>query len=154
MAMKNSFKPLFVGAVLFLIVIGLTAARNNTSNSSTATATAQHAGDEIAWLTDLDAALAKSKETGRPVMVDFFATWCPPCKMLDAQTYSDPRVIEASKNWIMVRIDLDKNKALARQYQISSIPTIVLLQPDGKEVNRTAGFIPPGPMLSMLQARS
>jgi thiol:disulfide interchange protein len=152
--MKNSFKPLLVGAALFLIVIGLTAARNNTSNSSSVATTAQHAGDEIAWLTDLDAALAKSKETGRPVMVDFFATWCPPCKMLDAQTYSDSRVIEASKNWIMVRIDVDKNKALARQYQISSIPTIVLLQPDGKEVNRTAGFIPPGPMLSMLQARS
>jgi thiol:disulfide interchange protein DsbD len=153
MAMKNSFKPLLVGAALFLIVIGLTAARNNTSNSTAATA-AQQAGGEIAWLTDLDAALAESKETGRPVMVDFFATWCPPCKMLDAQTYSDSRVIEASKNWIMVRIDVDKNKALARQYQISSIPTIVLLQPDGKEVNRTAGFIPPGPMLSMLQARS
>ena len=153
MAMKNSFKPLLVGAALFLIVIGLTAARNNTSDSSSVTATAQHAGDEIAWLTDLDAALAKSEETGRPVMVDFFATWCPPCKMLDAQTYSDSRVIKASKNWIMVRIDVDKNRALAEQYEISSIPTIVVLQPDGNEVNRTAGFIPPGPMLSKMQAK-
>ena len=154
MATKNSFKPLLIGAALILIVISLAAARNNTPDSSAATTAAQHAGDEIEWLTDLDAALAKSKETGRPVMVDFFATWCPPCKMLDAQTYSDSRVIEASKNWIMVRIDVDKNKALAQQYQISSIPTIVVLQPDGKEVNRTAGFIPPGPMLPKLQAKS
>jgi thiol:disulfide interchange protein len=109
-------------------------------------------GEGIAWLTELEPALAQARETGRPIMVDFFATWCPPCKMLDAQTYSDSRVREASKTWIMVRIDVDRNKTLAQQYQISSIPTIVVLDSTGKETRRTTGFIPAEPMLSLLKS--
>ena len=152
MTMNKSVKPLIIAAALVLLVLGLTAVRH-TPNASAGRTDAHHAEGEIIWLTDLDAALAKSKETGQPVMIDFFATWCPPCKMLDAQTYSDSRVIEASKKWIMVRIDVDQNKALAERYEISSIPTIVVLQPDGKEIDRTAGFIPAAPMLSMLQRK-
>ena len=105
----------------------------------------------INWLTDLSPALAKAKETGRPIMVDFFATWCGPCKMLDAETYSEVRVAAASTNWIMVRIDVDKKQALSSYYAVQSIPTILVLSPEGKELRREVGFIAPGPMLALLQ---
>ena len=84
-------------------------------------------------------------------MIDFFATWCPPCKMLDKETYTDPAVIEETKKWIMVRIDVDRNRSLAQQYRISSIPTLVVVEPDGKESSRTTGFIPPGAMLKFME---
>ena len=113
--------------------------------------TAAANGESIDWMTELEPALAKAKETGKPVMVDFYATWCPPCKMLDAQTYTDAGVIEKSKEWVMVRIDVDQNKELSRQYGIQSIPTIVLIDPNGKEMSRTTGFVEAGTMINMMK---
>ena len=146
--MKQSSTNAFLLAVLIVGVLAIVL----TSKKSTAPeATPIAVGtNEIQWLTSLSPALAKAKETGKPIMIDFFATWCPPCKMLDAQTYTDAKVQDRSKDWIMVRIDVDENKALAREYQIASIPTLVLLNPNGKEVAREMGFIPPAEMLAFM----
>ena len=84
-------------------------------------------------------------------MIDFYADWCGPCKMLDKHTYSDDRVAAASTNWVMVRIDVDKNQGLASYYNVQSIPTIVILDPQGKEVKRETGFIGVGPMLTLME---
>ena len=142
--MERSRRNLIIVAVLlgFLIVLLAIQNRGGTEGGGSG---------QIAWLTELPPALATAKETGKPIMVDFFATWCGPCKMLDKQTYSDDRVAAASTNWLMVRIDVDKNPALAQQYAVSSIPTIVTLGSDGKELQREIGFIGVGPMLTFME---
>ena len=71
--------------------------------------------------------------------------------MLDAETYSDDRVAQASTNLIMVRIDVDQNQLLSGQYRVESIPTIVVLNPEGTEINRAVGFMGVGPMLKMIE---
>ena len=108
-------------------------------------------GGKISWLTELPPALAKAKETGRPIMIDFYADWCGPCKMLDAETYSDDRVAAASTNLVMVRIDVDQNQPLASRYRVESIPTIVVLNSEGTEIERKIGFMSVGPMLTMME---
>ena len=68
------------------------------------------------------------------VLVDFFATWCGPCKMLGPvleKTESDIKVI---------KVDTDEFEDLSREYGVMSIPTLVLLE-NGKEVKRNVGFI-------------
>ena len=70
-----------------------------------------------------------------PVLVDFNATWCGPCKMLA------PILDEVANEDIIkvVSIDVDENEDLAASYGVSSIPCLVLFK-DGKEVNRVVGF--------------
>ncbi len=95
----------------------------------------------IRWHTSLASALKESKRTGKPVFADFYATWCPPCKMLEAQTYPDPKVIAESQKWVMLKIDTDKQTDLAVRYGISSLPTLAVLQSDGKPVAGIGGFL-------------
>ena len=72
------------------------------------------------------------------VLVDFFATWCGPCKMLGPvleDIASDRDSID------IVKVDIDESMNLARQYGIMSVPTLVLFK-DGQVVAQTSGFQP------------
>ncbi len=68
------------------------------------------------------------------VLVDFFATWCGPCKMLS------PILEKAESTIKVIKVDTDEFEDLARKYGVMSIPTLVLLE-DGKEIKRNIGFI-------------
>ncbi len=73
----------------------------------------------------------------KPVLIDFYATWCGPCKILS------PIVEEAAKeneNVKFVKIDIDKTDDIALQYQVMSIPTLVLIQ-NGEEKDRIVGIV-------------
>ena len=105
----------------------------------------------IAWTTDLSSALQQAAQAGKPVMVDFFATWCGPCKMLDAQTYRDPRMVAEATNWVTVKIDVDQNGALAERFRIEAVPTILLRKPDGSMAGRTDGFLSADELLAQMR---
>ena len=113
--MERTTRNLFIAGIglAFLLVV-LAVQKNSELGSSKASA----GGGKISWLTALNPGLAKAKETSRPIMIDFYADWCGPCKMLDKHTYSDDRVAAASTNWVMVRIDVDKNQGLASYYNV------------------------------------
>jgi thioredoxin 1 len=73
-----------------------------------------------------------------PVLVDFYATWCGPCKM---QT---PVLEELSKELTVgkvLKIDIDKNQAAAQAYKIQAVPTLIIFK-HGKEVWRKSGVVP------------
>ena len=80
-----------------------------------------------------------------PVMVDFTAIWCGPCKMLD------PVVTQLSQEWggkvKVVKLDVDDNTNLAVQYGVMGVPTLILFI-DGKPVQRLTGYQPKDRILS------
>jgi thioredoxin 1 len=75
-------------------------------------------------------------ESTTPVLVDFYATWCPPCKML--APILDQMTGEFEGRVKIVKVNVDEETALASAFRIDSVPTLIAFH-DGKMVNRTPG---------------
>jgi thiol:disulfide interchange protein DsbD len=117
----------------------------------------KHAGGAT-WSKYDTQALAVAKAAGKPVVIDFYADWCLPCKELDEKTFSDARVAGELDRFVRIKADLtspdDENTIrLTKQYRIVGVPTLVFLDPSGQEVAaaRWTGFEPPDAFLKRLQ---
>ena len=76
-------------------------------------------------------------QSDKPVLIDFYADWCGPCKMLSPIV---DEVAEENTDIKVVKINVDNAQDLAMKYQVMSIPTLVVIK-DGKEINRSVGLI-------------
>ena len=81
----------------------------------------------------------KSEIESGITVVDFFATWCGPCKMLAPVLEGLAGEMEGKAKFI--KVDIDQSLDLANQFQISSVPTMVIFK-NGEKVNQLVGFLP------------
>ncbi len=89
------------------------------------------------------------------IILDFYADWCIPCKELDAVTFSNNEVINKTKNFTLLKVDMTKSispdvEKLKKQFSIVGVPTILILDSSGKEKKRITGFISPEEFLQIL----
>ena len=92
------------------------------------------------WLTSYKDAIAQSKKTGKPILMDFNATWCGPCHMLEDEVFKKPSFTAEAKNWVLLSVDIDKHPDLAEHYSAESIPLLVAVSPKGKTASRQPGY--------------
>ena len=101
--------------------------------------------ESIIWEPYSDPALANIGDN-RGIIIDFYADWCIPCKELDALTFTDQRVIELSKEFVTLKADMTRSvspevESLRNKFNIVGVPTILILDANGKELNRITGFV-------------
>ena len=93
-----------------------------------------------------DQSLEKARQAAanggkRLVLVDFYTVWCGPCKKLHETTWKDQGVRDwLSKEAVCLKVDAEKDEALAAKYRINAYPTLLLLRPDGAEIDRLVGY--------------
>lgn len=96
--------------------------------------------EQIVWEKDFKKAQALALETSRPLLLDFTAEWCKPCKAMDANFWVLPDVIRATKPFIAVKIDFDKERSLVEKYRVGAIPFVIFTDPLGNLVTYRRGF--------------
>ena len=84
-------------------------------------------------------------ESDKPVLIDFFATWCGPCKMVSPVV---DQIAHERPDIKVCKLDVDKNLDLARTFQVMSVPTLVAMK-NGKMINKIIGAMPKAQILKM-----
>ncbi|NUN69150.1 MAG: protein-disulfide reductase DsbD [Bacteroidetes bacterium] len=109
------------------------------------------------WKPFSEAAYEQSLKANDVMVIDFYADWCIPCKELDALTFSDPSVIDASRRFTMYKADLTRSddpatEALTKRFAIKGVPTILIIDANGAERDRITGFVDAAEFLRRLSA--
>jgi thiol-disulfide isomerase/thioredoxin len=92
------------------------------------------------WLTSLDEAKKIAASSNKKIFVDFMATWCGPCKLLEKNVFTTEKFKKLGLKMVLLRIDVDAQANIAEAYKIEAMPTQMLLSQDGSVLSTTVGY--------------
>ncbi len=108
----------------------------------------------IAWRTSLPSALDLARTQRKLVLVEFSASWCPPCVAMKHEVWPDAKVVTAvNAAFVPVKVDIDSDSTLSDRYDVPAIPAVLILDASGKVVRRHDGYLPLDGMLQFLASR-
>lgn len=146
-------KPTALAALLAACLAGASIPAAAASPAPAAT----HAAG-VAWLfasndTDVDAAFARAGREGKPLLLYWGATWCPPCNHLKATLFPRQDFVARSRAFVPVYVDGDKPGAqkVASRFKVSGYPTMVLFDPKGAELTRLPGEADAPQVMALLE---
>jgi thiol:disulfide interchange protein DsbD len=91
----------------------------------------------IKWIPYDQALISRAAKEGKPMILDFYADWCGPCRVMEKKVFKDPEVLELSRGLTAMRLDLTRrhpNQAeILKRYRVSGVPTVIFLNREGEE---------------------
>jgi thioredoxin-related protein len=100
-----------------------------------------------------EAGMARSRFEKKKAFIYFHAEWCTYCADMDRKTFTNPEVVAMlNRNFIPIRVDSDREKAVASLYRVKGLPDIWFLAETGEVIGHRPGFIPPDQMMKALNA--
>ncbi len=93
------------------------------------------------WVYVYQDGIEQAKKESKPVLIDFYADWCNPCRMMDARVYTDPRVVKAMQEFVCIKIDVVREEKIAFAYRIQSIPRTIVLNIFQENIGDRIGFL-------------
>lgn len=140
---------IFLAAALFRLVTAVTEKKPGAEK-----------GGLIRWMTP-EVGAAAARNSGKPILYDFTAEWCPPCHVLDREGWADPKVAAlVNESYQPVRV-VDRTREegknppgmdeLQQRYRVSAFPTLVVAAPDGREIAISAGYAGKQRLVSFLE---
>jgi thiol:disulfide interchange protein DsbD len=116
-------------------------------------------GPGVTWVPYSEEVLKEARNTQKPVIIDFYATWCTPCREIEEATFHDPSIVkQADSDFVMVKVDVTKggnpvHERLLEQYEVKGVPTIVFLDASGQERRdlRLVDFLPADQFMSHMK---
>lgn len=144
---------------MLLLVAGATLAASCGSQSEHAEAepasTSEAEYSDGQWIADdFETASAIAEETGRPLLIDLYADWCGPCHTLEEEYFPHESVQPMLSNFVLLRlnVDVEPGRSMAQDYRANAIPTVVVAEADGTEIDRIVGITrTPGEYADKLQ---
>jgi thiol:disulfide interchange protein len=85
-------------------------------------------------------AFARPKQERKPVVLDFYAEWCVPCKRMSGETFSDPKVKALLERCVLLKVDTDRLPDLAKKFGVTGLPDIRFLSSDGSEKKKLLDY--------------
>ena len=113
--------------------------------------------DGIPWRTDFAAAVTEAKKSGKPLLLDFGASWCPPCQVMRQHSWPDPRVRQAVLDgFVPVYLDADDDGSIAptERYGISTIPAVLVVDAKDGAVLRGDALMDADELLAFLTRKA
>lgn len=93
------------------------------------------------WTTDFAAAQEKAKKLNRPLVVHFYGPGCPPCRKMEAEVLNTPQVLKIlDAGYVAVKVDVVRNMKVSERFGINSMPTDIILSPEGKVLVKSEGY--------------
>lgn len=138
-------KTILIACAAFLFLLSAP----SPAPAAAAAAAAGAAG--IEWHKDFDKARSLAKELGKPMLIEYAAEWCPPCKEMERSFWPKPQTVELAKKFVCVRLDFDRRGPEVATYKVDAIPAVVFADSWGNSLAVKIGFrFQDSPMLLQL----